>query len=58
MRGLGGKVELLACIEAQLHGLAGNEEALTGGLKCPVESSEELERVLSEDLLLGLLRLC
>lgn len=58
MRGLGGKVELLACIETQLHGLAGDEEALTGGLERSVEGCEELERVLSEDLLLGFLRLC
>ena len=53
--GLSREVERLAGIEALLCGLAGDEEALAGGLEGPVEGSDELECVLGEDLRLRIL---
>ena len=54
MGGLSREVEGYASIKTLLGDGARNKEALAGGFESPVESSEELEGTLSEELSLSL----
>ena len=57
MGGFGREVEGDTGIETLLHGLTSEEEALARRIECPVESGDELECAVGEDLGLGFLGL-
>lgn len=52
---LDGEVQWDTCVEATLGIVAGDEKGLAGGLEGAVKGGEEGQRILCEDLRLGLL---